>query len=248
VRAGTAAEARVCADRARPPGDRARALLLHRAVDLTPEQEAAVVAKVIEVQAPRRASGHCGPAARLDETRKARTVRGPGAGVVLDGPVTDLAELLELRLPVFARGISALTTRRLNLGGTIGEPITCGGVRVEVGDYVLGDEMLWPRIGTQFQHQIADRARREVCWVKYGDARKFECWRWDDRWIYHEVDHALDGDAGIAASFDKSSTGGVARRARSHALATRRCRTAPPRLPRLDRSRTPRRRDVHDCR
>ena len=68
-------------------------------------------------------------------------------------------------------------------------------VSIDTLDYVLGDGMLWPRIGTQFQHQIADRARREVCWVKYGDARKFECWRWDDRWIYHEVDHALDGDA-----------------------------------------------------
>lgn len=61
--------------------------------------------------------------------------------------------------------------------------------------YVVGDESLWPRYGTQLQHQIVDRDRREVCWVKYGDARKFECWRWDDRWIYHEVDHALDGDS-----------------------------------------------------
>jgi regulator of RNase E activity RraA len=62
------------------------------------------------------------------------------AGVVLDGPATDLAEIAELRLPVFARGISALTTRRLDIGGTVGEPITCGGVRVATGDYVLGDE------------------------------------------------------------------------------------------------------------
>ncbi|HET9000881.1 MAG TPA: hypothetical protein VFP86_14685 [bacterium] len=43
------------------------------------------------------------------------------AGAVLDGPAADLAELTELGLPVFARGISALTTRRLNLGGTVGE-------------------------------------------------------------------------------------------------------------------------------
>jgi hypothetical protein len=65
---------------------------------------------------------------------------------------------------------------------------------VDTLDYVIGDASLWPRMGTQLQHQIVDRARREVCWVKYGDARKFECWRWDDQWIYHEVDHALDGD------------------------------------------------------
>jgi len=62
------------------------------------------------------------------------------AGAVLDGPAADVAELAELGLPVFARGISALTTRRLNLGGTVGEPITCGGARVATGDYVLGDD------------------------------------------------------------------------------------------------------------
>lgn len=60
----------------------------------TPEQDAAVVAKVIEVQAPLRASGQFGPAARLDETRKARTLRGPGAGVVLDGPFAETKEQL----------------------------------------------------------------------------------------------------------------------------------------------------------
>jgi len=61
--------------------------------------------------------------------------------------------------------------------------------------YVIGDASLWPRRGTQLQHQIVDRTRQEVCWVKYGNPQKFECWRWDDRWIYHEVDHALDGDS-----------------------------------------------------
>jgi hypothetical protein len=66
---------------------------------------------------------------------------------------------------------------------------------IDTLDYVLGDVSLWPRRGTQLQHQIVDLGRREVCWVKYGDARKFECWRWDDRWIYHEVDHAIDGDS-----------------------------------------------------
>jgi hypothetical protein len=66
---------------------------------------------------------------------------------------------------------------------------------VDTLTFVVGDPSLWPRRGTQFQDQIVDRVRREVCWVKYRDARTFECWRWDDRWIYHEVDHALDGDA-----------------------------------------------------
>ncbi|WP_441239335.1 YciI family protein [Bradyrhizobium sp. 930_D9_N1_4] len=60
----------------------------------TPEQDAAVVAKVIAVQEPLRASGHLGPAARLDGTRKAHTLRGPGAGIVLDGPFAETKEQL----------------------------------------------------------------------------------------------------------------------------------------------------------
>ncbi|MCS3758775.1 hypothetical protein GGE24_002649 [Bradyrhizobium centrosematis] len=60
----------------------------------TPEHDAAVVAKVIAVQEPLRASGQFGPAARLDGTRKARTLRGPGAGMVLDGPFAETKEQL----------------------------------------------------------------------------------------------------------------------------------------------------------
>ncbi|TPQ34899.1 hypothetical protein C2U70_16085 [Bradyrhizobium guangdongense] len=60
----------------------------------TPQKDAAVVAKVIEVQEPLRASGHLGPAARLDDTQKARTIRGPGAGMVLDGPFAETKEQL----------------------------------------------------------------------------------------------------------------------------------------------------------
>jgi hypothetical protein len=65
--------------------------------------------------------------------------------------------------------------------------------RIDLLHFVVGDSSLWPRQGSQFQQQIVDLNRREVCWVKYADASMFECWRWDDQWIYHEVDHALDG-------------------------------------------------------
>ena len=55
------------------------------------------------------------------------------------------------------------------------------------------------RSGRASGHNVSIRSwiatGREVCWVKYGDPAKFECWRWDDRFIYHEVDHALDGDS-----------------------------------------------------
>lgn len=70
----------------------------------------------------------------------ARAAKMAGAaGVVIDGPVTDLAEILAEGLPVWSRGPAQLTTRRLELGGTLNRPVGCGGVPVLPGDIVLGD-------------------------------------------------------------------------------------------------------------
>lgn len=62
------------------------------------------------------------------------------AGVVVDGAATDWAEITDMQFPVFCKNLSALTTRKQNLGGRLGEPISCGGVTVSTGDLVLGDE------------------------------------------------------------------------------------------------------------
>ena len=62
------------------------------------------------------------------------------AGVVIDGAATDWREITEMRFPVFCRHLSALTTRRQGLGGTIGEGVACGGITVHSGDIIIGDE------------------------------------------------------------------------------------------------------------
>ncbi len=62
------------------------------------------------------------------------------AGIVIDGAATDWAEITEMRFPVFCRNLSALTTRKQDLGGTVGSPVPCGGVTVRSGDVILGDE------------------------------------------------------------------------------------------------------------
>ncbi len=72
----------------------------------------------------------------------ARAARMAGAaGVVIDGPVTDVSEILEEGLPVWCRGAAALTTRRLSLGGTFNRPISVGGVAVMAGDVIVADAM-----------------------------------------------------------------------------------------------------------
>jgi 4-hydroxy-4-methyl-2-oxoglutarate aldolase len=61
-------------------------------------------------------------------------------GIVMDGMATDIAELRQHRLPVWARGLSTVTGKRLFQQGEFCVPINCGGVPVAPGDAVLADE------------------------------------------------------------------------------------------------------------
>jgi hypothetical protein len=72
---------------------------------------------------------------------------------------------------------------------------------LDVINFLVGDPSLWPRVGNHYSNQILDEARREVCWVKYANPQRFECWRWDDSYVYHAIDHALDGDISESYSF-----------------------------------------------
>jgi RraA family protein len=69
-------------------------------------------------------------------TTKARH-RGIG-GFVVDGLIRDLEGILEVGLPVFARGVTPIGP--LHRGpGEINYPIQCGGIVVHPGDIVVGD-------------------------------------------------------------------------------------------------------------
>lgn len=59
--------------------------------------------------------------------------------VVLDGPCTDAEEIIEVGLPVFCTGVSGITTRLNDLGGSLNKPVSCGNVPVMPGDIVVLD-------------------------------------------------------------------------------------------------------------
>lgn len=61
------------------------------------------------------------------------------AGMLIDGTVRDATFLDELQFPVFARGLSIKAPSK-NQPGRINVPIICGGVLVNPGDIILGDE------------------------------------------------------------------------------------------------------------
>ena len=60
----------------------------------TPEEDAALMAGLHRVHDRLTQEGQLGPAARLGATQKARTLRGPGAGSVIDGPFAETKEQL----------------------------------------------------------------------------------------------------------------------------------------------------------
>jgi 4-hydroxy-4-methyl-2-oxoglutarate aldolase len=60
------------------------------------------------------------------------------AGLVIDGGVRDVDQIHDHRFPAFSSTV-ALRGAGKQRDGTVGQPIHCGGVLVELGDWVVGD-------------------------------------------------------------------------------------------------------------
>ncbi|MFI5614021.1 RraA family protein [Amycolatopsis sp. NPDC051903] len=61
------------------------------------------------------------------------------AAFVLDGVIRDVEEIRELGFPVFARGVVPIPGTKAAVA-PLGEPVSCGGVKVHAGDIVTADE------------------------------------------------------------------------------------------------------------
>lgn len=62
------------------------------------------------------------------------------AGAIVDGPCTDPSEIRGCEFPLWCKGVSPMTTRVADIGGTLNLPVSCGGVAVCPGDIILADE------------------------------------------------------------------------------------------------------------
>lgn len=91
-------------------------------------------------------------------------VAAGAAGVVIDGPVTDLPALQSLasQLPVYASGLTAWTTHKLDvLRGAVNVPVRVGDAEVRPGHLVAGDAhgvLILPPDGPT--PDVLDNARR----------------------------------------------------------------------------------------
>jgi 4-hydroxy-4-methyl-2-oxoglutarate aldolase len=62
------------------------------------------------------------------------------SAIIIDGPCTDIQDIRKLGIPVFATGLSPITTNVLGESGEINTTVQCGGVVVESGDLILADD------------------------------------------------------------------------------------------------------------
>jgi regulator of RNase E activity RraA len=69
----------------------------------------------------------------------AMKLAGVKAGVI-DGPATDIGEIVRVDMPVWCRGPSPITTKLLAAEGQFNVPVTVGGQVIHPGDAVLCDE------------------------------------------------------------------------------------------------------------
>jgi regulator of RNase E activity RraA len=107
------------------PGDN---LMVHKCLDVAKPGDVVVID-----------SGRSSSNAVLGDLISTKAKHRKIAGFLVDGLIRDLPDIIELDYPVFARGTTSIGP--LHRGpGEINYPIGCGGVVVNPGDLVVGDD------------------------------------------------------------------------------------------------------------
>ncbi len=107
------------------PGDN---LLLHKAINMCQEGDVIVVSNAGDTSQ-----------ALLGENMVGWLLHRKAGGLVVDGPVRDIAALKDCPMPIYARGTTPGGPFKEG-PGEVNVPIACGNIHVNPGDIVLGDE------------------------------------------------------------------------------------------------------------
>lgn len=79
--------------------------------------------------------------------------------IVIDGAVRDVAEIRKMKYPVYARAVSIGGTLKQTFG-CINKPVFCGGVYVDAGDIVVGDDNGVVVVPKDETHKVLDEAEK----------------------------------------------------------------------------------------
>jgi len=98
------------------------------------------------------------------------------AGVVTDGVIRDVEQSREAGLPIYAVGVTPAAPTKEGTG-QINTSISCGGVVVEPGDIVVGDEdgvVVVPRREAEaVAERVRERIAKEDAWLKIVESGGF---------------------------------------------------------------------------
>jgi RraA family protein len=103
-------------------------------------------------------------------------------GVVVDGAVRDVAEIRERDFPVYARGVTHRGPYK-DGPGEINVPVSVGGMVVNPGDIVVGDQDGWLAIPQAGVEQLIERARAHL----EAEAKTIQAMK-DGRWDRSFID------------------------------------------------------------
>ena len=79
------------------------------------------------------------------------------SGVVIDGAVRDLDDLVKINFPIYSRHVSPNAGEPKGLG-EIGAEISCGNQTVKTGDWIIGDDSGVVVVPQEIAQEIANRA------------------------------------------------------------------------------------------
>ena len=79
------------------------------------------------------------------------------SGVVIDGAIRDLDDLVKMDFPIFSRNISSNAGEPKGFG-EIGAEIVCGNQKVKTGDWIIGDDSGVVVVPQEDAQEIANRA------------------------------------------------------------------------------------------
>lgn len=79
------------------------------------------------------------------------------AGVVIDGAIRDLDDVIQIDFPLFCKHISANAGEPKGFG-EIGAEITCGECTIHMGDWIIGDDSGVVVVPKEIAQEIANRA------------------------------------------------------------------------------------------
>ncbi|MBP2656834.1 MAG: Dimethylmenaquinone methyltransferase [Firmicutes bacterium] len=103
------------------------------------------------------------------------------AGFIIDGAIRDVGTLKKMDIPIYAAGVTPRGPYK-DGPGEINVPVCCGGVVVQPGDILVGDEDGVVVINPQDALELLTKAKAKAA-AEHQTMEEIENMKWDRTWV-----------------------------------------------------------------